>query len=83
MRNAGKILEAACEIAGGRAELANRLGIGEALLRAYMNDGRALPDSLMLKVVDIILADRQAKMLSGQPANSSATPREPNGKKQP
>lgn len=57
-----KLLEAACEIAGGRQALADRLGIGEPLLSRFMNGTRPLPDSLFLRAVDIVLGDRDERL---------------------
>ncbi len=54
-----KLLRAASEIAGGDTALAERLGIGETLLAKFMDDSVELPDRLLLRAVDIILADRQ------------------------
>jgi hypothetical protein len=53
-----KLLLAAAELLGSTTELARRLEIGEKLLAVYMADVRELPDSLLLRVVDIVLADR-------------------------
>jgi hypothetical protein len=55
-----KLLAVASEVVGGDGMLALRLGIGETQLRAYMEDAQVLPDSLLLRAVDIILADRQS-----------------------
>jgi hypothetical protein len=44
---------------GGEEALARRLGIAESLLRRFLNDRRQLPDALLLKAVDIVLADRE------------------------
>jgi hypothetical protein len=67
-----KLLKAAAEIAGGDKALADRLGITEALLAKFMGDRRELPDTLLLRAVDIILADRQAELpLTGRPAATS------------
>jgi len=64
-----RLLKAAAEIVGGDKALAERLGIDEALLSPFMADSRELPDALLLRTVDIILADRQSKLpLAGQPA---------------
>lgn len=49
----------ACEIAGGEAALAARLGIDTVLLAAYRANRRPLPDPVLLAAVDIILADRK------------------------
>lgn len=54
-----KLLQAAVEITGGTFALADRLAIDETLLRAYLADRRELPDTLLLKAVDVILADRR------------------------
>jgi hypothetical protein len=56
-----KLLKAASEIVGGPAALADRLGIDEVLLSKFMDDIWPLPDRLLLKAVDIILADRQTR----------------------
>jgi DNA-binding transcriptional regulator YdaS (Cro superfamily) len=53
-----KLLRAASQIVGGRRALADRLGIGEAVLSRFMDGSRELPDLLLLRAVDIILADR-------------------------
>lgn len=57
-----KLLQAAAEIAGGESQLAERLGIGEPLLAKFLADQRELPDTLLLRAVDIILADRQERL---------------------
>jgi hypothetical protein len=57
-----QLLQAAAEIVGGDRALARELGISEALLGRFMNDSRELPDMLLLRAVDIILADRQAHL---------------------
>lgn len=56
-----QLLQAASEIAGGNKALALELGISESLLRRFMSDARELPDGLLLRAVDIILADRLAR----------------------
>lgn len=60
-----RLLEAASDILGGHAALARELRIGETLLARFMDDSRELPDTLLLRAVDIILADRQSRL----PAN--------------
>ena len=62
-----RLLKAASEIAGGNRALADRLGISEALLSKFMADSRQLPDPLLLRAVDIILADRQTQLPMGAP----------------
>lgn len=56
-----KLLQAASEIVGGDEALANRLGISERLLFRFMADRRELPDHLLLRAADIVLADRQSR----------------------
>lgn len=68
-----KLLRAASEIVAGDAALAELLGIGQTMLSVYMADGRELPDRLLLRAVDIILAERQSRSaLAGCPAAQSA-----------
>jgi hypothetical protein len=68
-----KLLKAASEIVGGPLALADRLGIDEALLVKFLADVRPLPDPLLLKAVDIILADRQNRFIPDPPpAQASA-----------
>ena len=57
-----QLLHAAAEVVGGNEELAERLGIGPKLLSRFLDDSRELPDALLLRAVDIILADRQARL---------------------
>ena len=63
-----KLLQAASEIVGGDRALARHLGIGEAALRKLMSGSQALPDFLLLRAVDIILADRQTRPSPDQPS---------------
>jgi hypothetical protein len=63
------LLHAAAEMLGGNKALAFRLGINESLLLLFMDGSRELPDVLLLRAVDIILAERQSwRPLTGQPA---------------
>jgi hypothetical protein len=57
-----QLLHAAAEILGGKNVLAGRLGVEPDLLDSYMSGSRALPDALLLRAVDIILADRQQRI---------------------
>jgi hypothetical protein len=57
-----KILQAASEIVGGNEALAERLAIGHHALAMFLEGRRHLPDSLLLRVVDIILEDRQTRI---------------------
>lgn len=63
-----KLLEAACEVVGGAETLAGCLGIGESLLAKFMSGSRPLPESLFLRAVDIVLADRDSGLLPDEPA---------------
>ena len=64
-----RILQTASEIVGGNEALAERLGIGLRALGMFMQNRRHLPDSLLLRVLDIILDDRQSRIvLAGQGA---------------
>jgi hypothetical protein len=66
-----KLLQTAAEIVGGNRALARRLGIGETILAIFMSDSRELPDPLLLRAVDIILADRESRFPSaGVPPQS-------------
>jgi hypothetical protein len=56
-----KLLQAASEVVGGHRALARHLAIGERVLAEFMADTRELPDTLLLRAVDIILADRQSR----------------------
>jgi hypothetical protein len=67
-----KLLQAASEMLGGDKALALRLGINDSLLSLFMDDSRELPDVLLLRAVDIILAERQSWLpATGQPAAQS------------
>jgi hypothetical protein len=70
-----KILQAASEIVGGIEALAERLGIREKVLAVFIEDRRHLPDSLLLRVVDIILEERQSRL--APPGQAAVQPRRP------
>jgi hypothetical protein len=55
-----KLLRAASEIVGGEDALAERLGVGKTLFSKFARGAVELPDVLLLRAVDIILADRLA-----------------------
>jgi hypothetical protein len=67
-----KLLQAASEIAGGDRALAEELGISETLLARFLADVIELPDPLLLRAVDIILADRQSRYSLGSEAAQAA-----------
>jgi len=54
-----ELLRAAADIVGGNRALAIRLGVKGA--SRVLADSLALPEHLLLRAVDIILADRQSK----------------------
>ena len=60
-----KLLQAAAEIVGGQEALAERLGVTYSRMLALLADRVSLPDSLLLRAVDIILEDRLTR--SGLP----------------
>ena len=73
-----KLLRAACEIVGGNQALAQRLGINETVLAIFMADSRELPDTVLLRAVDVILADRQSRLPPlGDPARQYLPSEEP------
>ena len=55
-----QILQAACDICGGSAALAARLGVSDALVRKCLTQGFELPDHFFLRAVDVILEDRES-----------------------
>lgn len=55
-----KLLRAASEIVGGEDALAERLGVGKTLFSKFARGAVELPDVLLLRAMDIILADRLA-----------------------
>jgi hypothetical protein len=68
------LLKAASDILGSEAALAERLGITETLLAKFLCDSLDLPDPLLLRAVDIILADRQPRF-APPPASRPVTER--------
>ena len=61
-KTAAKLLEAAAEIVGGENALAQCLGIGPSLLAKLMTGTMPLPDTLLLRAVDIVLSERQVAL---------------------
>lgn len=57
-----RLLRTASELVGGNKALAERLGVSETLLSRFIADSYELPDPLLLRAVDIILADRQSRL---------------------
>lgn len=65
-----RILQAASEIAGGNGPLADRLGISRAMLQKYMSGVFPLPDGLLLRAVDMVLAERDSLLGLPVPTDS-------------
>ena len=57
-----KLLRAAAEIMGSEEALARHFDIGRLLLRAYLEERRPLPDYLLLRAVDVVLAHTKPPM---------------------
>jgi hypothetical protein len=55
-----RLLQAACDAAGGTRAFAERLQISEAMLRKYMSGAFEMPDPLLLRAVDLLLEERDA-----------------------
>jgi hypothetical protein len=66
-----RLLQAAAEAVGGKDVLAQRLGIREGLLSAFMADRREVPDALLLRAVDIVLEDREPRLAPAQAPEST------------
>ena len=46
--------------------MAEHLGVSELLLGKFLTGRRELPDALLLRAVDIILADRHANVVTAE-----------------
>jgi hypothetical protein len=57
-----QLLKTAADIVGGVKQLAERLQIGERLLLRIMEGKRAVPDFVLLRAVDVVLQERQARV---------------------
>ena len=55
------LMRAACEMVGGTAVLAQRLGISEAMLRRYISGSFPVPDTLILRALDVMQEQREAR----------------------
>ena len=69
-----RLLEAASKIAGGDHALAKYLGIHEPLLLKLLENPAAFPDALLLRAIDLILADREAGPVSDTIEKSAPPP---------
>lgn len=65
MSTAVKLLEAAADLVGGEKALAAHLGVGSSLLAKFMTGTLPLPDPLLLRAVDIVLAHRHVPFQPG------------------
>jgi len=59
-----QLLKVASDMLGSDAALAERLGIGASTLERYMADNPPLPDPLLLRAVDIVLADQRYRVVT-------------------
>lgn len=62
---ATRLLQAACELAGGERQLAQRLNMSIALLRRYMAGRGELPQQLLLRTMDLLLEERERRFPLG------------------
>jgi len=53
-----RAMQRAVDLLGGVPQLAGRLGMSRAVLKAYLDDRLAMPQALFLRIVDIITDDR-------------------------
>jgi len=68
-----RLLRAASELVGGHDQLARRLNMSSVLLRRYMSGRDELPPPLLLRTVDLLLEEREARAAApGKPALSQA-----------
>lgn len=68
-----RLLQAACELVGGEDQLAKRLNMSRLLLKKYMAGRGKLPESLLLRTVDLLLEEREARFphVPREPADGS------------
>jgi hypothetical protein len=71
---APRLLQAACEFAGGIGPLAQRLGIRQPMLAKYMSGAFPLPDAILLKAVDMLLEERSSASSAELPSGVAAAP---------
>jgi hypothetical protein len=60
-----RLLRVAIEVAGGTRALADRIGISESMLERYVAEIFSIPDALMLRIVDVILDERDNRDSDG------------------
>jgi len=60
MRNTkARLLQAACDAAGGPQAFAARLEVSEAMLRKYLSGAFQMPDPLLLRAMDLLIEERE------------------------
>jgi hypothetical protein len=64
-----RMLRAASEVLGGDEALAQHLGISEVQLGTYLEDLSELPDTLLLRTVDIVLEQPALPPIGLPPGN--------------
>lgn len=70
-----RLLAHVCARMGGAEEVGVRLGISPRLVVAYMTGEEPVPDTLILPVVDLLLADlEESKKADGQPLDAGRSP---------
>jgi hypothetical protein len=62
-----RLLQAACQAAGGTAVLSKRLGISETMLERFMAGTFPVPDRVLLAAVDVMLQEREAHLPAPPP----------------
>ena len=68
-----RLLQAACDLLGGEEHLADRLKMSRLLLRRYLSGRDELPSHLLLRIVDIVLEERESALApTGQAAPSAS-----------
>ena len=65
-----RALKCAAEILGGTEALRAYLGVSHAQLHLWMDEGVKLPDSVFLKIADL-LAERQTEALRPRPESAA------------
>ena len=70
----GRMLKRAAEICGGYAALAERFGVSEFRLRAWVEARSPLPGQAFLKAADIVLEDDIARAAQDRRTNPRTRP---------
>ena len=70
MSATARLLQAASKIMGGDGALARHLGIQEVLLAKLVANPSTFPDALLLRVIDIVLDDRDGLPSTALPPNA-------------